>query len=142
MSILQFLPHGQFWLSQCWRGCHVCIYIFIYNIFKLKKIKKITHVVFMSALTWSKLVWGPKLQKRQYLRGWIVFYLVRGQNRNFPILRWSKFMILLELNTYLKLKKNQRGCLFYFTLLMGFIMWFGYPPTQLKTPIHAFTFTL
>ena len=26
-----------------------------------------------STLTWSKLAWGPKLQKGQYLGGWIVY---------------------------------------------------------------------
>jgi len=32
----------------------------------------------MCALTWSKLAWGTKLQKGQYLGGGFVFYFVRG----------------------------------------------------------------
>jgi hypothetical protein len=35
-------------------------------------------VVSMCALTWSKLTWESKLQKRQYLGGSFVFYFVRG----------------------------------------------------------------
>jgi len=47
------------------------IWIFKFENCKNSEIKKIknTHVTYTSALTWSKLVWGSKLQKRQYLGG-------------------------------------------------------------------------
>ena len=37
-----------------------------------------------SALTLSNWLWGSKLQKGQYLGGWIVFYFVREPKSQLP----------------------------------------------------------
>ena len=42
----------------------------------------------------------PKLQKGLYLGGWVVFYLLGGQNRNFMIFRGSKLLLSLKKNLF------------------------------------------
>jgi len=50
-------------------------------------------MTFTCALNWSKLAWGAKTAKWTILRGLVVIYFVRGQNRQIVILRRPKLLL-------------------------------------------------